>query len=225
MAKQGRKTLLTPEMSKIIVDGFLMGNYATVVADYAGITSTTLWSWLGKGKDYAESENELTDEEQMFADLFIAVKKAKAISEMKSVEVIRSASQTQWQAAAWYLERTANDRWGRVTRTEITGADGGAIEINAEALNRKLEALMDANMIALEQSIVDAQDVAIVEPIGTKELLAEITASDDTGTGLETMAEIDTKTGIDTGSSAIVTPTSNEPPTTSEDTTTVELPS
>jgi hypothetical protein len=159
MAKQGRKTLLTKELSELVVKGFLMGNYATVVADYAGITYATLRNWLIRGEELSQIEDrELTEEEQLFVEFFFEVKKAKAVSEMKSLEVIRQASQTQWQAAAWYLERTASDRWGKVTRTEITGADGGAIEINAEALNRKLEALMDKNLISVEA--VDTPELA-----------------------------------------------------------------
>jgi len=156
MAKQGRKTKLNEELSQQIIEGFARGNYATVVADYVGISAPTLHSWVKKGEEMtqkADSGEELTDEEQLFSDFFIGVKKAKALSEMRSVEVIRQASQTSWQAAAWYLERTANDRWGKTVRTEVTGADGGAIEISTEALNRKIEAMLD------RQEVIEAEVV------------------------------------------------------------------
>jgi len=172
MARTGRKTTITKDLVELIINAFLMGNYATVVSDYAGITPQTLYNWLNKGEELSRDENKELDEiEQLFVDLFYGVKKAKALSEMKSVEVIRSASQTSWQAAAWYLERTANDRWGRVVRTEVTGADGGAIEISAEALNQKLEALLDKH-------VLDAVAVETALPIGQAEQDIEIDPSD-----------------------------------------------
>ena len=158
-----------------------MGNYATVVADYAGVSYATLRNWLLRGEELSHVEDrELNEEEQMFCDFFAEVKKAKAISEMKSVEVIRSASQTQWQAAAWYLERTASDRWGRVQRTEITGADGGAIEINADALNRKLEALLDKNLI--EADVVTPALEAMTKEV-VVQALSQVEDDTDTDTG------------------------------------------
>jgi hypothetical protein len=172
MARTGRKTTITKDLVELIINAFLMGNYATVVSDYAGITPQTLYNWLNKGEELSREEDKELDEiEQLFVDLFYGVKKARALSEMKSVEVIRSASQTSWQAAAWYLERTANDRWGRVVRTEVTGADGGAIEISAEALNNKLEALLDKH-------ILDAVAVETALPVGEAEQDIEIDPSD-----------------------------------------------
>jgi hypothetical protein len=36
-----------------------------------------------------------------------------------------------WQAAAWRLERKKPHKWGRHEPHEVTGADGGAIEVKA----------------------------------------------------------------------------------------------
>ena len=42
---------------------------------------------------------------------------------------------------------------GKTVRTEVTGADGGAIEISTEALNRKIEAMLD------RQEVIEAEVV------------------------------------------------------------------
>jgi len=143
MAKQGRKLLLNEEMIAKIVEATQWGNYATVICDYVGITPQTLGNWLRKGEELSEfDDRDLTDEEQLFVKLFYDIRKARSLSEMRAVEKIRKAGEQDWKAAAWFLERTATPRWGRVDRTEITGVDGGAIEISAESVSRKLEALM-----------------------------------------------------------------------------------
>jgi hypothetical protein len=170
MAKQGRKTILNQEMADAIINGLKLGNYMTTVADYVGVTPVSIANWLRKGEELSKVEDRELDEiEQLFVFFFFECKKARALSEMKALNVIQQASQSSWQAAAWYLERTASDRWGRVVRTEVTGADGGAIEINADAVNRKLEALLDKNVVDVEQDVVKsiAQTVsAQVDEVG-----------------------------------------------------------
>ena len=178
MAKQGRKTLLNKEIAEAIVNALKLGNYMTTAADYVGVTPLTIANWLRKGEALSQvDDRELDNDEQMFVDFFMDCKKAKALSEMKAVNVIREASQSSWQAAAWYLERTANDRWGRIQRTEITGADGGAIEINADAVARKLEALLDKNVLDTSEAISVGQDELVAKTLGA----LAMASSDDTG--------------------------------------------
>ena len=164
MAKQGRKLLLNEAMIAKIVEATQYGNYATVICDYVGISTVSLANWLRKGEELSEKdEAELTDEERLFVKLFFDVRKARGLSEMRAVERIRKAGEQDWKAAAWFLERTATARWGRVDRTEITGADGGAIAIDAEVVSRKLEAMMANQGVLDAQAIEDAQvqDAAI----------------------------------------------------------------
>ena len=54
-----------------------------------------------------------------------------------------NAGKTQWQASAWRLERKHQDRWGKRSevKAEVTGKDGGAIEIES-ARSKLLEKLL-----------------------------------------------------------------------------------
>jgi hypothetical protein len=63
-------------------------------------------------------------------DFSVAVEKARAEAREVALDSIRTAAREgQWQAAAWYLERTAPNRYARVERREISGPDGGAITL------------------------------------------------------------------------------------------------
>lgn len=184
MAKQGRKLLLNEAMIAKIVEATQYGNYATVICDYVGISTVSLANWLRKGEELSEKdEDELNDEERLFVKLFFDVRKARGLSEMRAVERIRKAGEQDWKAAAWFLERTATARWGRVDRTEITGADGGAIAIDAEVVSRKLEAMMANQGVLDAKAIEDAQvhDATIEAATGLLEAVSReiVTAHSD----------------------------------------------
>jgi hypothetical protein len=61
------------------------------------------------------------------------------------MNIDNSAKNGTWQASAWILERKQPKKWGRYDRTEITGADGGPIQINVstEELERKVNRILE----------------------------------------------------------------------------------
>jgi hypothetical protein len=157
----GRPTKLTPEVQDKIVAAIRAGNYQETAASYAGISEKTFYEWMNRGLSDDPSESH-------FGEFREAVEKAKAAAEVRDVILIDKAAQDgSWQAAAWKLERKFPNKWGRVQRTEITGADGGAIKVEMlakETLRGKFEA---AERAALE--IIDAD---VIETPSTKELEA-----------------------------------------------------
>lgn len=157
--KTGRPTLLTETKMEAIVDFLERGNTFTATAKAVGVNPVTLKSWIRKGHELSLLSRELTEKEQMFVDFSTAVEKARAMAEIRALEKIRQAGDSSWQAAAWYLERANPQEWGLIRRTEITGADGGAIQVDVEAVNRKLEALI-ANVVDAEV-VPDASDTAL----------------------------------------------------------------
>lgn len=172
--KGGRPTILTKEMAEAIIDLLKRGNYLTTSASYVGINPATITSWVKRGNALAQEqdERELDETEQLFVWFAVEVEKARAWAEIKSVEIIRQAGNETWQAAAWFLERTNPRDWGRITRTEITGADGGAIEIDASSVNRKIEAML-ANKVVIDVEAIEDEPEELSD---TEKLKAEIKA-------------------------------------------------
>ena len=118
----GRPTKLNEDITEEIVKAIKLGNYLETAAAYVGISKSTLYDWLRRGKREIErvekdSRRKVKQDEQIYVDFSYAVQKALAESEMRDVLNISRASEIQWQAAAWRLERKFPDKWGRVNRT------------------------------------------------------------------------------------------------------------
>lgn len=133
----GRPTKLTPDTHNKIITALKAGNYLDTAARYAGVDPGTVHRWLNKGID-----PEAPEEYREFRD---AVENARAEAEARNVALIQQAANAgTWQAAAWYLERTAHTRWGRKQSIEVAGQNGGPVEVevDAKALEAKVRALL-----------------------------------------------------------------------------------
>jgi transposase-like protein len=126
--KMARKPKLTEELIERVVHAILGGNYNAVAARYAGICESTFYRWLQEGEEGNGIKREFSD----------AVKKAESDAEVRNVALIQTASRDTWQAAAWWLERKHNERWGRKERREVTGEAGGPVEVTISGLLREM---------------------------------------------------------------------------------------
>ena len=65
------------------------------------------------------------------------------------MNIDNAAKNGAWQASAWILERKQPKKWGRYDRTEISGPNGGAIQINVttEELERKISHILKTREI------------------------------------------------------------------------------
>jgi len=136
-----RPTKLNDDLQKKIVDCVKAGNYIETASALAGINKSTLYDWLKRGereKQRVAKNNRyrVRKDEKKFVKFSNAIQKALAESEVRDLTNITRASERNWQASAWKLERKFPDRWGKKTSHEVTGKDGGAIEI--EDARRKL---------------------------------------------------------------------------------------
>jgi hypothetical protein len=140
-----RPLILNQAIQDKIVDAILGGNYLETAAQFAGVSRATLFDWLAKGREaqaQIQKEQELIPNGQLYADFLDAVESAQARAEVQAVASLRKAGLEHWQATAWWLERSRPRKYGRLERTEITGAEGGpiAVDLNVER-NKALELL------------------------------------------------------------------------------------
>lgn len=114
--QRGRPSKLDADRQKRVCDALKDGNTRDVAARHAGIKVQTFFNWLARGRAAKEG---------LFRDFFDAVKKAEQEAEMASVKVIRKAAPKNWCAAAWWLERRRNRKWGKKDVTKVVGAGKG----------------------------------------------------------------------------------------------------
>lgn len=140
--------LLTDEVHDRIVGTLRLGNYVEHAASYAGISRGTLYNWLKKGDEARakrESGAELDEVEERYARFSEDVDNARATAVVRNVSIIQQAAQTNWQAAGWWLERTAPQHFGRQVRTELSGPNQGPVQVNVsrDELIEEITRLLD----------------------------------------------------------------------------------
>lgn len=133
--KTGRPTKLNDDIQKKILDAVRAGIWLDQASALAGIAPSSLYLWADKGqraRELAELEGkELTGDDLKYAEFSDALKKARAEAEARNVMQIQNAAANgTWQASAWFLERSFPQRWGRTDRMEVTGKDGGSVEVS-----------------------------------------------------------------------------------------------
>jgi hypothetical protein len=134
----GKPTILNPELQDKIVELIRLGNYASDAAGACGISKGTFFNWCARGKDEAERRRLLPDakllpNEVKYLEFLDAVEKARDEATVRNVSIIQRAGHDgTWQAAAWWLERTRQNTYGRKERLEVTGQDGEAMKISVD---------------------------------------------------------------------------------------------
>lgn len=120
----GRPTKFTPETVKKLLEAVRLGNYRETACKYAGISHQTLRNWIHLAQR--------PDAPPEYVEFLEALERAEAEAEVEDLGLIlRAAREGTWQAAAWRRERKNPERWGRrdATRMELTGADGGPLDV------------------------------------------------------------------------------------------------
>lgn len=161
-APRGRPMVstFTKEREAVILDALRKGLFRYNAAAIAGVSERTMKRWVARGRDNlseieawedaAESaETDETDGEDLgecpeinkFGRFVIAVSIAEAAAEAESLLTIQNAGIKDWRAAAWYLERKYNKRYGSgALRTDLPTeddfVDDDMSEIEAQFLER-----------------------------------------------------------------------------------------
>jgi hypothetical protein len=109
LGRAGRKTLLEPDVIDRLEQMLKAGNYIEVALRAVGVGGRTFRDWMQRGRTSAAPGDEL------YRELVERVDLARAEGEVRNVATIAAAGRDNWQAAAWILERSAPERWGKVS--------------------------------------------------------------------------------------------------------------
>jgi len=126
----GRKTKLTPELTRNICDRVRMGLPYRSVAELNGISEPTFYDWINRGEE-AQSG--------LFFEFAKEVKKAKREGEAVLLARIQTAAREEWTAAAWILERRHPEDYVRRTESVVSGPGGGPIETVLRTIEQAYE--------------------------------------------------------------------------------------
>ncbi len=116
VVSRGRPTDCTPETTAIIVAALERGLSITSACAAADIVPSTYHHWqsrAGDGPPYSDFKEATTRA------------RSKGVSSLE--EVVLKATETDWRAAAWALERRAPNEFSK--RTEVSGPEGAPIAV------------------------------------------------------------------------------------------------
>lgn len=141
----GRHVTITPELTQAIADAVQVGVYPSVASEMNRVSESTYYRWMARGLAADGVEGEPPPEEAPYHGFWEAIKEAAAKAEARNLEIIAQAAsqgiEGQWQAAAWWLERTRPHRYSlQTSRLELTGKDGAAISVSFADIDNALKA-------------------------------------------------------------------------------------
>ncbi len=122
----GPYKLSNPDLVVRFLDAISKGCSYKIACGYAGVTYAHFRQWMRKGEEYMEANPD--KEFDIYAKFHHFVRAAEAKAACKWLDKIEDASESQWQAAAWKLERRYPKDYGK-DREEI---DKKLDENNAE---------------------------------------------------------------------------------------------
>lgn len=144
--RTGRPSKLTPAVQGLIVEALERGNYVDTAAEYAGVHRATVFRWLQEGAE--------PDAPAALRDFHDAVSRARAHAEHRMVEIVNRTAEggqllseivrtgpdgteevekryapPDGRLALEFLGRAHPTRWGRRNALEVSGPDGGPVQI------------------------------------------------------------------------------------------------
>lgn len=153
--RPGRPTLLTPEVQEQILAALAVGAAQAHAAECAGIGESTFYRWMERGEEedapeeFREFREAVTrtraraavDAVQLIQRIAVGGQVTKETTRtyrdpdtgerVEETEVVRAPP--DWRAAAWWLERAHPAQFSR-PRVEVTGPDGGPVQVQEETL-------------------------------------------------------------------------------------------
>lgn len=148
MAKRGRQTKLTPEITKRVCEYILQGNSYEVAAQLAGISERSFHRWKARGQKeksgrYWQFWQEVSDaiaksEAIHVQNVLKAATQSKFLTETTHIErsdgteetrTVRKEILPDWGASKWMLSKRFPERWGTKKAIELSTEDGKPLPI------------------------------------------------------------------------------------------------
>lgn len=108
-----------------IIQALDAGAFFDDACGFANVSKSAAYEWLARGKAAREEQeaggeaHELAADDRAYLEFAEAVERTRSTVIVKNLAIIRTAAQNgTWQAAAWYLERTRPQQYGRFQRPE-----------------------------------------------------------------------------------------------------------
>lgn len=104
----GRRSKITKEKIQKAYELIKNGQTQECVASSLNITTSTWHNWFNEGERIShilETSSDSRLEENLYLEFFEAIKRAVSDLEAELLKTIKTASERQWQASAWILER------------------------------------------------------------------------------------------------------------------------
>lgn len=96
-------------------------------AETTGVHRTTIHDWLARAEEWRPAVEEgktIPAAEAKYLDFLYATTRARARAVEDALRTILEAGKGDWRAAAWFLERSFPDDYGRRTRLDHGGVGG-----------------------------------------------------------------------------------------------------
>ena len=135
-----RPTKLTLELREEIARHVRNGNLPEASARVSGISSSTFYSWMDRGRKGVLPYSEFSEN----------IERACAEAEVNAAGALIKIGETRdWRALAWWLERRFPEKWGKDAKNEKT--------IEEEWMNASSQTVSIADIEAAVQEVVDAR--------------------------------------------------------------------
>lgn len=105
--KLGKRSKLTPELSKKFCEYVELGYPFVTAAGLCGIDEGTIQDWIRRGRGTHKDRACFPEHVQFVAD----VTRALAASESQLIEKVKAGAEQDWRAASWVLSRRFRERW------------------------------------------------------------------------------------------------------------------
>ena len=122
---KGTTVLLDDVKREELINLIVLGMPVNKAVAMVNIAESTFYNWMSRGMVERDRLSTLPDakpklEEKIYLDFLESLTRARAEAIAKKVAVISSAaSQGDWKASAWWLERQVPEDFGRIDKQEV----------------------------------------------------------------------------------------------------------